>query len=113
MPLAPPVIKIVLLLSFIIKYPPNYVTIYKSHSTSTRRLRRFMDTGRVGDSVHARRLDTLGSKGLHRIVAPGALQSKTPGFRALRTLLIGRVRISPLVEFTRPPPDGYPRRSAT
>ena len=38
MPLAPPVIKIVLLVSFIIKYPLNYVTIYKSHSTSTRRL---------------------------------------------------------------------------
>jgi len=29
MPLAPPVIKIVLLVSFIIKYPPNHVTIYK------------------------------------------------------------------------------------
>jgi hypothetical protein len=29
MPPAPPVIKIVLLLSFIIKYSPNYVTIYK------------------------------------------------------------------------------------
>src|SRR5258708_4865105 len=81
MPLAPPVIKIVLLLSFIIKYPPNYVTIYKSHSTSTRRLRRLMGAWRVGDSVHARCLDTLGSKGLHRIVAPGALQSKTPGLR--------------------------------
>jgi hypothetical protein len=29
MPLAPPVIKIVLLVSFIIKYPQNYVTTYK------------------------------------------------------------------------------------
>ena len=39
MPLAPPVIKIVLLVSFIIKYTLNYVTICKSHSTSTRRPR--------------------------------------------------------------------------
>ena len=29
MPLAPPVIKIVLLVSFIIKYPKNYLTAYK------------------------------------------------------------------------------------
>src|SRR2546421_8965302 len=35
-----PVIKIVLLVSFIIKYPLSDATIYKSHSTSTRRLRR-------------------------------------------------------------------------
>jgi len=47
------------------------VTIYKSHSTSTTRLRRLMGAGRVGDSVHARRLGMLGLKGLHRIVAPG------------------------------------------
>ena len=44
MPPAPPVIKIVLLLSFIIKYPLNWVTIYKSHSTSTRRLKRWAST---------------------------------------------------------------------
>src|SRR5258708_13210914 len=86
MPLAPPVIKIVLLLSFIIKYPPNYVTIYKSHSTSTRRLRRLMGAGRVGDYVHARCLDPLGSKGLHPIAAPGALQSMTPCFPPAATV---------------------------
>src|ERR1700730_16800455 len=53
-----------------------------------------MGARRVGDPVHASRLDTLGLKGPHRIVAPGALQSKTPGFRALRTLLIGRVALA-------------------
>src|SRR6202023_3603362 len=47
MPPAPPVIKIVLLVSFIIKYPLNYVTIYKSHSTSTRRLRTLMGGLRI------------------------------------------------------------------
>ena len=47
MPLPPPVIKIVLLLSFIIKYLLSYVTIYKSHSTSTRRLRTLMGGLRI------------------------------------------------------------------
>src|SRR5713226_7553758 len=48
MPLAPPVIKIVLLVSLIIKYLLSYVTIYKSHSTSTRRLRTLMGPGQIG-----------------------------------------------------------------
>src|SRR6266851_4217490 len=47
MPLAPPVIKIVLLVSFMIKYLLRYVTIYKSHSTSTRRLRTLMGGLRI------------------------------------------------------------------
>src|SRR5260370_5987326 len=47
MPLAPPVIKIVLLVSFIIKYVLSYVAIYKSHSTLTRRLRRLMGGLRI------------------------------------------------------------------
>src|SRR6202043_4241188 len=35
------------------------------------------------------------------------LRSKTPSFRALRTLFIGRCPLAPLVEFSRPSPDGY------
>src|SRR6202035_5299730 len=41
----------------------------------------------------------------HNLNTP--LQSKTPSFRALRTLFIGRCPLAPLVEFTRPSPDGY------
>ena len=39
--------KIVLLVSFIVKYLLSYVTIYKSHSTSTRRLRTLMGGLRI------------------------------------------------------------------
>src|SRR5216683_4350426 len=53
MPLAPPVIKIVLLVSFIIKYLLSYVTIYKSHSTSTRRS---IEPSHVGSGLHLDRL---------------------------------------------------------
>src|SRR5216683_2984378 len=53
MPLAPPVIKIVLLVSFIIKCLLSYVTIYKSHSTSTRRS---IEPSYVGSGLHLDRL---------------------------------------------------------
>src|SRR6266702_1945796 len=53
MPLAPPVIKIVLLVSFIIKYLLSYVTIYKSHSTSTRRS---IEPSHVGSGLHLDKL---------------------------------------------------------
>src|SRR5258708_878596 len=53
---------------------------------------------------YAARSGRLSSTFPHDVIGTVAPQSKAPSFRALRTLLIGRVRISPLVEFTRPPP---------
>src|SRR5260370_16958184 len=57
---------------------------------------------------YAARSGRLSSTFPHDVIGTIAPQSKAPSFRALRTLLIGRVRISPLVEVTRPPPGAYP-----
>src|SRR5438132_11082279 len=66
MPLAPPVIKIVLLVSFIIKYLLSYVTIYKSHSTSTRRS---IEPSHVGSGLHLDRLVSHGSTASDSLLA--------------------------------------------
>src|ERR1700730_6064349 len=57
---------------------------------------------------YAARSGRLSSTFPHDVIGTVAPQSKTPGFGALRTLLIGRVCISPLVEFTRPTPGEQP-----
>src|ERR1700676_3682626 len=141
MPLAPPVIKIVLLLSFITTYLLDYGTIDKvarklsaaRHKHSVPRMHG--ETARQGGvrrpavpeirgpgctgrprvraayavqpcPRYAARSGRLSSTFPHDVIGTVAPQSKTPGFGALRTLLIGWVCISPLVEFTRPPPGG-------
>src|SRR6202022_4974949 len=62
---------------------------------------------------YAARSGRLASTFPHDVIGTVAPQSKAPGFQALRTLLIGRVRISPLVEFTRRPPGGWRDRRKT
>src|ERR1700674_4897494 len=86
MPPAPPVIKIVLLVSFIIKYLLSYVTIYKSHSTSTRRLRTLMG----GLRINAGKLNRLCRRGRFappesRVCRPVPLSSLRPELRRERT----------------------------
>src|SRR5258707_14566959 len=118
MPLAPPVIKIVLLLSYIMKYPPK---LWDHRQSCEEALRRSTQTQRPPGCTgrprvraayavqpcprYAARSGRLSSTFPHDVIGTVAPQSKAPGFRALRTLLIGRVRISP-IEFTRPPPGG-------
>src|ERR1700692_1854795 len=114
MPPAPPVIKIVLLLSFIVKYPSKLWDTRQSCDTNTaspgcRERPRVRAAYAVQPCPRcAARSGRLSSTFPHDVIGTVAPQSKAPGFRALRTLLIGRVRISPLVEFTRPPPGGQP-----
>src|ERR1700674_4596010 len=119
MPLAPPVIKIVLLLSFITTYLLDYGTIDKvARKLSAARYKHSLprmhgETARQGGVRRpAVTRDTRARSGRlsptfpHDVIGTGAPQSKTPGFRALRTLLIGRVCMSPLVGFIRPQRDG-------
>src|SRR5260370_6842005 len=56
---------------------------------------------------YAARSGRLSSTFPHDVIGTIAPQSTAPSFRALRTLLIVRVRISPLVDFPPPPPAGH------